>query len=65
MPAVAEGAVATGANALEAALAATLCAAFDFGLAVGFLELGLDFATYFEDEGPLGEGLDATEVFSF
>jgi hypothetical protein len=65
IPVVGDGAAGAGANALAAAFAATLCAALDFGLAVGFLALGLDFATYFEAEGPFEEGLDATEVVSF
>jgi hypothetical protein len=65
IPAVAEGPEDTGANALEAALAATLAAAFDFVFAAGFLALGLDFAAGFEGEGPFEEGLDATGVFSF
>jgi hypothetical protein len=37
----------------------------DFGVAVGFFALGLDFATYFDDEGPFEEGLGATGFFSF
>jgi hypothetical protein len=66
MPAVAAGTTgAGGATERTAAFAAMLWAALDFGLPVGFLALGLDFATNFEDEGPFEEGLDATEVFSF
>jgi hypothetical protein len=65
MPAVADGLVGAGTNALDAAFAAMFCAALDFGFAVGFFALGLDFATYFDDEGPFEEGLRATEFFSF
>jgi hypothetical protein len=62
---VGDGAAVEGANARDAAFAATLAAAFDLGLAAGFLALGLDFAADFENEVPFGEGLDATEVVSF